>query len=153
MRFISHRGNLNQINRDLENRPSQIVKVIEMGYDCEIDLWFADQQLFFGHDEPQYLIQEDFLHEYSNNLWIHCKNIDALLWCSESSINRLNYFWHQEDAVTLTSLGFIWAYPGFQPIRNSIAVMPEINEEHELMSCVGICSNRILFYKNEYGKV
>ena len=153
MRFISHRGNLNRVNGDLENRPSQIIKVIEMNYDCEIDLWCIDEQLFLGHDEPQFLIQKEFIQQYSNDLWIHCKNLEALLWCYDSALQRLNYFWHQQDVVTITSLGFIWAYPGFQPIRNSIAVMPEINKESELQTCFGICSDQIEFYKNEYGKI
>ena len=151
MRFISHRGNLNRTNRDLENRPLQIIKVIEMGYDCEIDLWFIDNQLFLGHDEPQFLIQEEFIQEYANKLWIHCKNIEGLLWCEKSNIKQLNYFWHQEDVVTLTSLSFIWAYPGFQPIRNSIAVMPEISDESQLETCYGICSDLIELYKQKYG--
>lgn len=153
MRFISHRGNLNRVNRDTENRPSQIRKVIEMGYDCEIDLWCIDNKLFLGHDEPQFLIQEEFIQEYVNNLWNHCKNIEALLWCQNSSIKRLNFFWHQEDVVTLTSLGYIWAYPGFQPINNSIAVMPEIYKENQLEACFGICSDQIEIYKQKYGKI
>lgn len=153
MRFISHRGNLIQIIPELENRPSQIQKVIELGYDCEVDLWLSEGKLYLGHDTPQYLIEIDFLQLYVRNLWVHCKNIDALLWCKDSTINGLNYFWHQEDKVALTSLGYIWAYPGFQPIRNSIAVMPEINDEHELLSCLGICSDRIEFYRKKYGKI
>lgn len=153
MRFISHRGNINTIDKNVENKPSQIIQVIEMDYDCEIDLWCIDQKLFLGHDEPQYLIQEDFIRRYFKNLWIHCKNIDALLWCKDYSIQGLNFFWHQEDVVTLTSLGFIWAYPGFQPIKNSIAVMPEINKENDLVTCFGICSDQIEFYKKNYGKV
>lgn len=153
MRFISHRGNLDQTNRDLENRPSQIIKVIEMSYDCEIDLWYVDQQLYLGHDEPQYLIEDDFIHKYIKNLWVHCKNINALLWCKNSSEKMLNFFWHQEDMVTLTSLGYIWAYPGFQPITTSIAVMPELNEERELEKCFGICSDKIEYYRSVYGKI
>lgn len=153
MIFISHRGNLLNADQELENKPSQIIKVMEMGYDCEIDLWYLDDQLFLGHDDPQYPIKSKFFRIYVNCLWIHCKNIEALLWCKNSSIQGLNYFWHEEDMVTLTSLGYIWAYPGFQPIKNSIAVMPEINEEKELKGCHGICSDNIEFYKSIYGKI
>ena len=153
MRFISHRGNISQINRDLENRPSQIIQAIELGYDCEIDLWLSEGRLYLGHDSPQYHIESDFLLQYVRSLWVHCKNIEAILWCKECNSERINYFWHQQDKVTLTSLGFIWAFPGFQPIRNSIAVMPEINQECELKSCLGICSDQIEFYRKEYGKI
>jgi hypothetical protein len=58
----------------------------------------------------------------------------------------LNYFWHQEDDVTLTSKGYIWAYPGKQPIKNSIAVMPELKNDN-LSECIGICSDNISNYK------
>jgi hypothetical protein len=153
MRFISHRGNLSQKNSALENRPSQIQKVIQLGYDCEVDLWLLEERLYLGHDGPEYQIESEFLRSYVKNLWVHCKNIEALLWCKHSTINSLNYFWHQEDTVTLTSLGYIWAYPGFQPITNSIAVMPELNQEMELERCFGICSDKIEFYRSIYGKI
>lgn len=153
MRYISHRGNLYAPDSKVENTLSQIKRVIEMEYDCEIDLWRFGGNLFLGHDEPQYSVEIDFLEKYKEHLWIHCKNIEALLWCKDTQIHHLNFFWHQEDDVTLTSLGYIWAYPGLQPIKNSIAVMPEINNESELKSCFGICSDRIALYKNEYGKI
>ena len=38
----------------------------------------------------------------------------------------LNYFWHQEDKVTLTSKGYLWAYPGVI-CDNAITVLPEQN--------------------------
>jgi hypothetical protein len=56
-----------------------------------------------------------------------------------------NYFWHQEDTVTLTSKNFIWAYPGKQPINRSIAVMPELFNDNT-DSCLGICSDYIQNY-------
>ena len=58
----------------------------------------------------------------------------------------LNYFFHQEDDITLTSKGYIWAYPGKQPIKNSIAVMPELNKD-DLTKATGICSDYIKDYK------
>jgi hypothetical protein len=58
----------------------------------------------------------------------------------------LNYFWHQEDVLSLTSKKYIWVYPGKQPIENSIAVMPEI-ENDDISLCLGICSDYILKYK------
>ena len=57
-----------------------------------------------------------------------------------------NYFWHQEDTVTLTSRGHIWVYPGKQPIKNSIAVMPELFND-DTQYCLGICSDYIEKYK------
>jgi hypothetical protein len=60
--------------------------------------------------------------------------------------SRFNYFWHQKDDVTLTSKGYIWAYPGKQPLENSIAVLPELNEDN-LTLAVGVCSDYIKDYK------
>ncbi len=57
-----------------------------------------------------------------------------------------NYFWHETDTVTLTSKSYIWAYPGKQPITNSIAVLPEIYNDN-IENCVGVCSDIIEFYK------
>jgi hypothetical protein len=81
----------------------------------------------------------------------HCKNIDSLLFFKTKN-NCFNFFWHENDTLCLTSLGYIWAYPGKQPISNSIAVMPEIHNDN-LSKCVGICSDYIEKYnydKNNY---
>ena len=60
--------------------------------------------------------------------------------------NNIHYFWHQNDDITLTSKGYIWAYPGKQPIKNSIAVLPEIHND-DISNCIGICSDIIEAYK------
>jgi phosphoglycolate phosphatase-like HAD superfamily hydrolase len=57
-------------------------------------------------------------------------------------------FWHEEDTLTLTSHNHLWVYPGKQPIRNSIAVMPEIHND-DVFQCLGICSDYIKNYKND----
>jgi hypothetical protein len=77
-------------------------------------------------------------------LWIHCKNIEAVEWFN--MLNSYHYFWHEEDTLTLTSMNVIWAYPGKQPIKGSIAVMPEIHNDN-LDECIGICSDYINDYK------
>ena len=58
----------------------------------------------------------------------------------------LNWFWHEEDTLTLTSFGYVWVYPGKQPIKNSIAVMPELKND-DVSKCMGICSDIIEKYK------
>jgi hypothetical protein len=150
MIYISHRGNIDGKKPHLENHPDYIDKAIALGYDVEVDLWEIDGELFLGHDEPQYPIDFDWLEERSSVLWIHCKNVDALLCCvdDEYSDAMLNYFWHEEDTLTLTSFNWIWAYPGKQPIKNSIAVMPERTND-DVSQCNGICSDVIKKYKDE----
>jgi hypothetical protein len=48
--------------------------------------------------------------------------------------------------ATLTSRGFVWVYPGKQPIEGSIAVLPEVHHD-PIDSCIGICSDVIAQYK------
>ena len=81
------------------------------------------------------------------NIWIHCKNIDCLLYLK--SQDNFNFFWHENDTVCLTSLGYVWAYPGKQPILQSIAVLPELHNDI-LNSCLGICSDIISKYRDIY---
>lgn len=145
IKFISHRGNINGKNPNLENSESYIDLTIQKGFDVEIDIWIVDNILYLGHDQPEYKINEEFLIKRKNKLWIHCKNIDSLLFLKEID-NGFNYFWHENDTLTLTSLGYIWAYPGKQPIKNSIAVLPEIYND-KIQNCLGICSDYILKYK------
>ena len=144
MILISHRGNLNGPNEVRENSPYYIMEAIAEGYDVEVDLWWVDGKVYLGHDEPQYEVSNKWLGERIDKLWIHCKNIDAIIFFKESQY-KFNYFWHEEDTITLTSQNYIWAYPGNQPIKNSIAVMPEINKE-ETNICLGICSDYIENY-------
>jgi hypothetical protein len=144
MILISHRGNINGRIIDAENRPDYIEDTIRLGYDVEIDMWWIDGRIYLGHDKPQYEVSEEWLSERIDKLWVHCKNIELLNWIKSTT---LHYFWHETDTITLTSKEYIWAYPGKQPIKNSIAVMPEIHEE-DITQCLGICSDYIEYYKS-----
>ena len=146
MILISHRGNVNGKIEDSENNPSYIDSTLNKNFEVEIDFWIIDNNLFLGHDKPQYKIDLDWLLERSNKLWIHCKNVEAITYLQSKNESSLNYFWHENDTLTLTSNGSIWAYPGKQPIKNSIAVMPE-NFNDCLNVCLGICSDFIENYK------
>jgi hypothetical protein len=148
MIYISHRGNIDGKKPHLENHPDYIEEALNLGYDVEIDLWYVDDKFMLGHDEPQYEIEWDSWINYkTHKLWIHCKNIEAMVWLDENT-KDVNYFWHEEDTATLTSFGYIWAYPGKQPIRGSIAVMPERSND-DISQCKGICSDIIKKYKDE----
>jgi hypothetical protein len=148
MRLISHRGNINGPNPVRENSPYYIMEALTEGYDVEIDVWLINGELFLGHDEPQYKIDATWLIDRASKLWVHCKNIDALIYLKKCEQN-INYFWHQEDDVTITSLGFFWTYPGKQLTNNSIAVMPEIKNFNDIDISYGICSDVIKKYKND----
>jgi hypothetical protein len=145
MILIAHRGNTNGPFESFENEPSYIDRSITNGYDVEIDVWYIDNQLYLGHDNPQYKIDFRWFRDRISKLWIHCKNIEAIIFFRECQY-EFNYFWHENDTVTLTSHNHIWAYPGKQPIEKSIAVMPEINND-DTTKCIGICSDYIENYK------
>jgi len=144
MILISHRGNIHGRIPEKENRQDYIEAAITVGYDVEVDVWMIEGVLMLGHDEPQYGVTQHWLNERCEQLWIHCKNVEAMEWFN--SISGFNYFWHQEDTVALTSMNIIWAYPGKQPIKGSIAVMPEIYNDN-LDVCIGVCSDYIERFK------
>jgi hypothetical protein len=144
MILISHRGNTNGKFESYENEPNYIDKAIKEGYDVEIDVWYIDGLIYLGHDKPQYGIDFRWIQDRFNRLWVHCKNVEAVVYFKECGY-IINYFWHQEDTLTLTSQNYIWAHPGKQPIKNSIAVMPEINND-TITHCIGICSDYIKNY-------
>jgi len=141
MILISHRGNINGRIPERENHPDYIQEALDLGYDVEIDVWCIEDKLYLGHDEPQYNINKSFLR--NDRLWVHCKNPEAL---NKLKLEKINIFYHETDTVALTSFGYIWAYPGKQPIKNSIAVMPELYLDN-ISQCIGICSDNIQNYK------
>ena len=143
MLYISHRGNLDGINREQENKPLYILNTLEKNFDVEVDAWFVKDTFYLGHDKPEHMVNKEFIK--TKGLWFHAKNVEAF-----HELLKLNVtcFWHQNDDVTLTSNGFIWTYPGKQLTVKSICVLPELNKVNKF-NCAGICSDYILDYYNE----
>jgi hypothetical protein len=141
MILISHRGNINGRFEDWENKPEYIEDALRLGYDVEVDVWFVDGKFMLGHDEPQY--ETDYKFLMNEKLWVHAKNLDAII---ELKKYAIHYFWHEEDTIALTSKNYIWAYPGKQPIKGSIAVLPE-RDNDDVLLCKGICSDYIKRYE------
>lgn len=149
MIFISHRGNVDGRREEDENRPDYINNTIRLGYDVEVDIWVENSILYLGHDRPEHKIDLDWLLNRKHKLWVHCKNVEAMEYVYNTD---LNYFWHDTDTMVLTSKGYLWAYPGKQPIKGSISVMPELKYkfngiEEDLSVCAGVCSDYIQNYK------
>ena len=103
----------------LENNPNYICNTIEQGFDVEVDVWITDN-IYFGHDGPDYKCSMNFLVSRADKLWIHCKNLRALEILN--GIRSLNVFWHQKDDYTLTSKGYIWTYPNKSVCEKSVIV-------------------------------
>ena len=148
-RLLSHRGNINGKMEYLENSPSYIDDALNLGYDVEVDLWADNDGFYLGHDEPTYPIELKWLTDRYLRLWIHCKSlktVEAMRDLQSNMLVDLNYFFHNTDDCTITSRGHIWVYPGKQPVVNSIAVMPELENE-DTTNAYGICSDFIKKYK------
>ena len=144
MILISHRGNINGRLESYENEPKYIDLAISKGYDVEIDVWYENNMLWLGHDNPNYGVEFKWFTDRLSKLWVHCKNIESVLFFKGCGYD-VNYFWHEKDAITLTSKNYIWAYPGKQPIKDSIAVIPELFND-DTTKCLGICSDYIANY-------
>jgi len=140
-KLISHRGNIWGPYPSKENHPDYIQAALDRGYEVEIDVWSTPDGMYLGHDEPQYRVDYSFLT--IPGLWCHAKNFQAF--GALINTQKINCFWHQEDQYTLTSHGWIWAYPGQPGNKRSIAVMPE-KQQVDVTIFGGICSDVIEDY-------
>ena len=144
MILIAHRGNINGKQPKNENTIEYIMTALRKGYDVEIDICKWDgKQWWLGHDIPQEAVTPKWLS--TNPLWCHAKNYKAFQQLIEQNIHC---FWHQTDKYTLTSRGYIWAYPGQPGGRNTIAVLPEI-DNIDVSTFDGICSDFIERYNHD----
>jgi hypothetical protein len=138
---IAHRGNIFGPNPEMENSPYYLLEAVEAGFDVEVDIWVNENGIAFGHDEPEYLfIPEMFLLEIGHAAWFHCKNLEALHLLN-TTFPQLNYFWHQEDDYTLTSQGFIWAYPGKETTGKTVLV--DLDGKSGNINAYAICSDNV----------
>jgi len=144
MILIAHRGNIKETNPDRENHPDYIKAARDKDYQVEIDVWYENDKWYLGHDEPQYEVEKEYF--YDPFYWCHAKNIDALRKLSSLGIHC---FWHQTDDVALTTLGYIWTYPGKPLTLKSICVLPETVSytSQEIEGAAGICSDFIDNYR------
>lgn len=148
MLFIAHRGNLNGPDILNENTIKQINTALMFGYDVEIDIWKINNIIYLGHDFPNYQVDNTFL--FNNKIWCHAKNIEALEYCIE---NNIQCFSHNIDDYTITSSGYIWCYPGKKIAKNSICVMPEINNYNINYTIpYGICTDYVIKYEKLYNE-
>jgi hypothetical protein len=133
MLIIAHRGLIEGPNETLQNTPDQIETALKAGFDVELDLWLRGDSWYLGHDDPDHLVSWDFINQ--DRLWIHCKNLQAFF-ALKSNGGIHNFFWHESDAVVLTSQGYVWTYFGKPETKSqySICVMPEITYGLDHMS-------------------
>lgn len=136
MLFISHRGNINGPDKNLENNPDHIIDLLTDSISVEIDIWKIDDSFHIGHDHPTVRVDLDFLRH--PKLWIHAKNLDAL----HSMLNEdMRCFWHQNDDFTITSDGYIWTFPDRNVTTRSIIVDLNDNWREKNYNAYGVCSD------------
>lgn len=148
MILIAHRGNINGIVKEKENHPDYLKAALALGYNIEVDVWLVDGKLFLGHDGPQFPVEKSFFEGIdAKKAWYHAKNVEALYYLRQWP--NLQCFWHQEDAYTLTSQGYIWVHSNSLVLpKGSICVLPEVRKSNEGMeNCVAICSDFVEKYK------
>jgi hypothetical protein len=150
MKLIAHRALTHGPNTELENTPHQIHTCLNMGLDVEIDVWFAQDCWWLGHDQATHKTTVDLLALHG--LWIHAKNDEAAFELTKLLIKvpSINFFWHQDDHRTLTSQRFWWTYSGQSLCDHSVSVMPEWHMPlHQLktwcdhQTCAAVCSDWI----------
>lgn len=169
MIYIAHRGNLDGPIPEKENHPDYLTAALESGFHVEVDVWLVGNDVYLGHDGPEYEATKYFQYQglwwkYNANhtvpswhgdilytpppaLWIHCKNYEAL---ADRWYFHGHKFSHDQDNFALTSSGYIWTYPRNLPLgRDSIAVMPERVPEWDLSKALGICTDFPKKYSKE----
>ena len=141
--YISHRGNITGPNPDRENHPVYVFEAMAEGYDVEIDVWVTGDNVWLGHDRPSYSVNKKMLQ--IPGLWCHAKSEEALHFMIENKVP--NYFWHQEDDVTLTSSGYIWTHSNNNIYTNKSIVChmgrPTPQDMVNYKNTSGICSDYI----------
>lgn len=143
MILISHRGNISGRQPSLENTITHIESAISAGFDVEIDVCKWDGEYFYlGHDKPGEAVSPSWFN--TKPLWVHAKDHTSLM---ELIIRGIHCFYHNTDRYTLTSKGYIWAYPGEPGGENCICMHPEQREDW--MDFAGLCGDNIKKYKEK----
>ena len=140
MNIISHRGNLDGVIHKNENNPKIIEKVLNSGFEVEIDVWSLNKKYFLGHDYPKYEVGVDFLK--NNFIWCHAKNKESF---ERMFSDKIHCFWHEKDKYTITNRGIPWCFPenyhqkGITVIYGKDIIPPK--------NIGGICTDYPLYYK------
>lgn len=104
MIFYAHRGNVDGVDLEMENKPVYILEAIDRGFSVEIDVHFVDGIFYLGHDEPTYEVNEHFLE--NPNVICHAKSSCAFMEMLKNQ--KIHSFWNDKDLYALTSKNFIW---------------------------------------------
>lgn len=139
MILISHRGNLDGSNPKNENTQEYIQEALDSGFHVEIDIWRKNNKLFLGHNKPENEVEEGWLLDRREKLWVHAKNPEALFYLTYSHLSRdkcLCVFFHENERYAIIQNGrnehgilvdgLIWAHDTTN--LNSKCIIPVLHQ-------------------------
>ena len=148
--LISHRGNLTDIEPELENTLQHISNALSKGFYVMIDIWAVSggKLLATGNTCPTYAITPEFLK--SNKVICKARDVPTLELLLDLGVHC---FPEGLDNTILTSGGLIWTKPNSTRITTRcISTFPEHTHPdptvHRNVICAGICSNYIQTIKD-----
>ena len=148
MNIISHRGNIDGPIPERENAPSYIDTAIQLGYDVEVDVRLINNnEIWLGHDAPQYRLEMSWIEKRQNKLWFHCKDVASAMKFSE--LLNLIFFCHSQDPYVLTSNGYLWIHDMTVSPTNK-CIVPFIDgsgRPQNNAAPYGICTDFVLNYR------
>jgi len=119
---VAHRGNTRGRKPSEENSPEYVQEALSKGFHVEVDVRLFNEEWYLGHDDPQYLVSEEFLE--NDKLVCHAKNVEAFHRMLKNK--KIHCFWHEQDFCTLTSKGWVWKYPEIYYKGELIAICSDI---------------------------
>ncbi len=141
--IISHLGNTDGPQPELENTLPYIQKALKDGWHVCVDVVFKHGQFLLPHANGCHTISPAILAK--QRVWSRAYNaetVDAL--CNVNA----HCFLYSDNFMSLTSAQFIWTLPPHTLVSRSIAMLPETYERAWLENAepAGLCSNEPLSY-------
>lgn len=124
---ICHRGNVSGPVKELENNFGILIQRSIQGQRVEVDVWYHENNLWLGHDKPEYKITLDWLASCKRRL-IHAKDGKTFQHLLQEAGKRaldLHIFYHTDEDYVLTNKGIVICYPGQPLLEGSLCMMPE----------------------------
>jgi len=142
---VCHRGNLNGRIQEFENNFGILIQRSIQGQRVELDVWYHENNLWLGHDKPEYKVTLEWLLSDKRRL-IHAKNgktFEHLLSEAGKRALDLHIFYHTEEDYVLTNKGLVICYPGKPLLQGSLCMMPERASytQDDLQKSFSICSD------------
>jgi hypothetical protein len=150
MKIISHRGNINGIVPEKENRPSYIDCALQLGYDVEVDIRYIKNSFYLGHDTPDFEVSDVWIQSRKDNIWFHCKNSEAAY--QLFLLDKIKYFCHSIDPYVLTSTNHIWVHDLSMITDHSIIPLLDLNSiitYQKYKNVYAICTDYVDYIKTK----